>query len=209
MVVSAQANIFGAGHSTPPDAGPYQIGPGILPPEYDFAAGTGQVLTFSDITGVVSWQNFDPNTSNGPNGGTGHGGTHIPSYGGISGITDDNRNFFLVGVFLDNTEPADPAPPVLDFTSSDPLTLSPQLDQTFFIGDGLTPGGDVKQFYVPPTATRLYLGFEDAVGFDHLPGGYGDNAGQLTATFTLGAGSGTTPSIPDCPSTLSLLLPGA
>ena len=56
------------------------FGPGILPP-----VSTGRVYisvapAFSDITGVVSWQNFDANTGDGPNGGTGRGGdTYFPS----------------------------------------------------------------------------------------------------------------------------------
>jgi hypothetical protein len=67
------------------------------------------------------------------------------------------------------------------------LSLSPQIGQLFFVGDGLTGtgSGSVQQFLVPPTATRLYLGFADAVGYMGLPGQYQDNVGILNASFQI------------------------
>jgi hypothetical protein len=61
-------------------------------------------------------------------------------------------------------------PPALDFSGSGIGTsfasLSPLLDQLFFIGDGLTGTGtgDVQQFVVPADATELYLAVADSVG---------------------------------------------
>jgi len=50
----------------------------------------------------------------------------------------------------------------------------------FFIGTGKG-----KQIEVPPTATRLYMGFADAYNFTGAPGAYDDNEGELVATFSI------------------------
>jgi hypothetical protein len=85
---------------------------------------------------------------------------------------------FLVGVFTNDSAAAEPGPPRLDATSSE--NLKPKLFQTFFIG-----AGKGKEFEVPPTATRLYLGFADAASFTGAPGAYDDNVGDLTAMFSI------------------------
>jgi hypothetical protein len=99
---------------------------------------------------------------------------------------------FLVGVFLDATEPSGPGPSVLDYNYGTPGSLSttdpsfsPALDQVFFIGDGLTGTGTGQElaFDVPTGADRLYLGFADS--FDSVPSYYADNVGSLTATFAI------------------------
>ena len=50
-------------------------------------------------------------------------------------------------------------------------SLSPLIDQVFFIGDGLTGdgSGSVQQFIVPTGATALYLGITDAPGYNGSP----------------------------------------
>jgi hypothetical protein len=191
LTVDARSNIFGAGHTTlPPAAGG---GAGILPPGFTFAPGAGQVLTFASVTGLVSPENTGL-FFNGPDGDVyrGHVGTDISSLAGISGIVHAHTNMFLVGVFLDGTEPVDPAPPRLSFSSPENFTtLAPLLQQTFFIGDGrTTTGGLPQQFLVPAGASRLFLGFADAadpIPFQGRPGFYDDNTGSLSATFTIGA----------------------
>jgi len=72
-------------------------------------------------------------------------------------------------------------------------TLSPLLQQTFFIGDGLTGNGSgtVQTFIVPAGATRLYLGSVD--GF-----GWYNNTGSFNVTVN------STPAVPE-PGTLLLL----
>lgn len=206
LVVSAQANIFGAGHTTAPNPG--GGGGGMLPPVFTFAAGPGKILQFSSVTGTVNCCTSypqSPPTVNGPDGGMfGVDHTIMDSFGGISGIVHGDHNLpnsgktmFLVGVFLDDSEPADPAPERLNFTGADNfLTLSPLLGQVFFIGDGLTGTGtgSVQQFHVPAGATRLFLGFADGMNdhgnpFHGLPGLYDDNEGQLTATLHITADS--------------------
>jgi RHS repeat-associated protein len=87
---------------------------------------------------------------------------------GISNIVA--RANSLVGVFLGPDQPdGSAAPPELDFSPSgnvpgglDYATISPQLKQVFFIGDGRTSSGDIQQIIVPAGATRLYLGVMSA-----------------------------------------------
>ena len=169
----------------------------MLPPSYSFPTGPGQVLTFSSVSGAVTFT--DPNNPLPFTGADGYGyvpaapylPTEINSYNGISGITNANADF-LVGVFLDSNVPANSAPPALDFKPSGLTTsfpsLSPLIGQTFFIGDGLTGTGSgaVQQFVVPPTATRLFLGFADGYNVQGDPSWYGDNHGFLTVTFQIG-----------------------
>jgi len=194
VTVPGTSNIFGAGHASPPSS---PSGSGVLPPYVTFPATSGLVLTFSSVTGTVS---FALDELNGPDGYTGSGITVI-STGGISGLTIAGNMMFFAGVFTNGTEPSDPAPPVLDFNIicinfSD---LSPLLNQTFFIGDGLTGTGTgtVQRFHVPDGATRLYLGFADNDGYGYPPGAYFDNTGFLTASFNIAA-------VPE-PSTMLLL----
>jgi uncharacterized delta-60 repeat protein len=185
LSVSGFANIFGSGHTTAPNPG--GGGPGILPPSYSFPAGPGKVLRFSSITGTASlsvnlaFSGADGYLLNLP--------TDINSYGGISGIRHDGANF-LVGVFLDSNPPGSLAPARLDFRVSALGTnftqLAPAIGQSFFIGDGRTGTGLVQQFEVPPNATRLFLGFADAPGYQGDPGQYEDNGGSLAASFEIG-----------------------
>jgi hypothetical protein len=71
--------------------------------------------------------------------------------------------------------------------------LAPQLNQIFFIGDGLTGSGlgNIQRFLVPNQATRLFLGFADGAsvqGFPPIPGlpaYYNDNTGSVVANFQI------------------------
>ena len=186
MQVNGLANIYGAGHGTAPNPG--GGGAGVLPPSQSFAAGAGQVLTFTDVAGQVSCCTGS-SSYNGPDGGPyATGSTNISAYGGLSGMKHLGKSMFLAGVFLDDSEPAGPAPDTLDFSSNTGFaSLAPQIRQVFFIGDGLTATGtgDVQKFNIPPTATRLFLGFADGYDFKGLPGYYGDNQGLLTASFNI------------------------
>lgn len=203
LSVDAVNNIYGAGFGTAPAPGGGSGG--TLPPSFTFAAGSGKVLTFSSVTGTATLTTAfgffgpDGNTSFAMN---------LGSYGGISGIKSDASSF-LAGVFLGPAQPLDPAPAVLNFTSAGLgtsfATLSPLINQMFYIGDGLTGtgSGSQQQFYVPDTATALYLGFPDGSGYQGLPGLYQDNGGTLTATFSI-----QTPSVPDESSSAAMLLCG-
>ena len=170
-VIMSNSNIFGSGHAAAP-------GSGVVPRAIDLPAGSDRTLTFGSVTGTVSCCNGD--VANGPDGRV-FGGTDINSSGGISGIRHTAKRFFLTGVFLDDTEPTNPAPPRLDFSGlgGDSFAeLSPVLNQTFYIGDGLTGtgSGDPQQFHVPDGATRLFLGYVDG-------GNYNNNTGFFQVAF--------------------------
>ena len=179
--VPATANIFGAGHSVAP--GPAGGGAGVLPSVVNLSSGT-RFVQFPKITGLIGTVSGSPSTP--PDGiQAGYNGS---SYGGISGIVADYGGF-LAGVFLDNAEPTNPAPPRLTFqgAAESYQVLRPLLQQTFYIGDGLTGSGtgDPQTLFVPAGATRLCLGIFDAPGWSGPPGDYADNSGQFNVTVAM------------------------
>ncbi|MEH1969152.1 PEP-CTERM sorting domain-containing protein [Nostoc sp.] len=185
LTVSAQANIYGAGHTTAPAPGG-GIG-GQLPTIFNLSASAGQVITFSNVSGAAYYAAQIPYNAK-PDGGSFLLGTNISSFGGISGIRNDNAIAFLVGVFLSDNEPVGLAPSILNFTNNTSFTeLTPQINQTFFIGDGLTGtgSGSLQSFIVPENATRLALGFADGFSVQGLPGHYSDNYGSVTVELNL------------------------
>ena len=181
VTVPGTANIFGAGHSIPPDPG--GGGGGTLPVQVSIPTGAWYV-TFPSVSGAISTLSLS-GVTNGPDAAVG-GSYDISSYGGISGIVDTNRGGFLAGVFVGPSEPLDPAPARLTFSDATIgfESLAPALCQGFFIGDGLTGTGtgDLQKFYVPTGASRLYLGIYDSYGWTGLPGYYDDNGGQFDVT---------------------------
>jgi hypothetical protein len=192
LTVKGVSNIFGAGHATAPAP---EGGAGELPPVFSFTAAPARALVIESVTGTVSC--CGPTAHNGPDG-NGHasGTTDILSHGGISGIVNNDATMFLVGVFVGPGEPEDPAPDRLDVTGgTDRTDYNPVLNQVFFIGDGFTGtgSGTRQRFHVPETATRLFLGFADALEFGYpqsLPGYYWDNEGELSVTFTITEATG-------------------
>lgn len=180
--VDGKSNIFGAGRSTAPAPG--GGGGGILPREIQVESA--QTITFTAISGLVSgwaetceFQDADGSTGCG-------GATNVSSYQGISGIVHDSRTMFLVGVFVDDNIPQDPAPERQDASTANSIEdFQPLLGQVFFIGNGRTEDGKIQEFHVPNGATRLFLGFAETFGFDTvepgLPGWYDDNGGSITA----------------------------
>jgi len=123
----------------------------------------GSSLMFT-VSGGVSYDPFAPITS--PDGViVDH--HHTGAENGLSDVTVPANA--LMGVFLSPLQPnLSPAPGALDFStpaSRDYGTLSPVLQQVFFIGDGLTSGGVRQQIQVPIGATRLFLGSMDGEGW--------------------------------------------
>jgi Flp pilus assembly protein TadG len=81
----------------------------------------------------------------------------------------------VVAVFLNDNVPTGTSPTTLDFstdTSRDFAALKPQLNQTFFIGDGRRDNGDLQQFVIPPGATRLFIGTMDSYEWNNNVGGF-------------------------------------
>jgi hypothetical protein len=180
QVVSAQANIFGAGRRVAPSPG--GGGGGVLPRVWRLPAGTSRTVTFSRVTGRVN-PIVHNDAWNGP-GGDFVGSTNVQSYRGISGIIDRKNAMFVVGVFLTNSARGGASPPRLDFTNVEKFAvLAPKIGQTFFIGNGVG-----RRYVVPARATRLFVGFADAYYYTGKPGWYGNNAGEVTAVVDVTTG---------------------
>jgi hypothetical protein len=190
LTVPAQSNIFGAGHSVAPD--PSGGGGGVLPNEVALEAGSYWKIRFPQVVGTICADTAGD--CHGADGGAigSHTNTDISSWGGISGIVHGEKTLFLVGVFCGPDEPADPAPSRLTFgetgISVNFAELYPELNQTFFIGDGRNAGG-LQEFFAPAGATRLFLGFADSwdfgSDFTRPPGWYGDNSGSLAVELSI------------------------
>jgi len=199
FTVLGTASIFNAGGATSADTG-------SAAPGFTLGSGGGSV-TFSGVTATVPltcgpFCAAEPTgpQSNGPDGTSYNsmsvGATDITSPGsGISGITFTGRQMFLVGVFIDDNTPSGAAPTNLVYTTAfadNSTAFSPLAGQVFLIGNGLTGGptdapGVTQTFFVPNTATRLFLGFADANGFVGAPAMYSDNAGSIGGNLTFTA----------------------
>jgi hypothetical protein len=166
-------------------------------------------FTFS-VTGTIVLNNGTGNNSNDADGfGAAVSQSSNSGAGSISGLTGPNAGY-LVGVFVGAGGPTGSAPASLDFTiggiGTSFTSLSPLLDQVFFIGDGLTGHGtgSVQNFIVPSGAAELYLGISDACGYNGGPSCYADNLGSFTVTAN---GTSSSP-VPE-PSSLLLLGTGS
>jgi hypothetical protein len=192
VAVSAKAEISGAGNAGLPDSG------GIVPVLNNLPASPS-VLTISSVTGTVTLNNgggrndADGVVTTGSYGLTIPGASLMTASGGLSGIKGPGAGY-LVGVFETSAGPSGTVPASLDFVPSDPggiattfTSLSPLLNQVFYIGDGRTGDGTgtTQQFLVPAGATRLFLGISDADNFSGGPSAYSDNADSFTASFTV------------------------
>jgi len=202
LTIDGSDAIFLAGRTdvTIPDASLPWTGPGThlirhsgptpeeiketLPPSISVVAGDVVQVADPAIGGVSFFNGFgDP--LYGP-GGNGVAGSNLLPLDGISGYLGPEGP--LVGVFLDDSIPnSAPPPPTLNFTPGgigiDFLSIAPDLAQIFYIGDGVTSGGDFQSFIAPTGATRLFLGIPDGFGFDGLPGAYDDNDGQYLVSI--------------------------
>ena len=129
-------------------------------PVYAGAVTAGTTLTFTGVTGGVSYAGGTP--TDGPNGNSGYlidtlAYEGVSTINNIAGFTNAPADA-LVGVFLNASLPTfNAAPAVLDFSTP---TSTPQLQQIFFIGDG-----SLGAIAVPTGATRLFLGTVDGYGW--------------------------------------------
>jgi hypothetical protein len=174
ITVNGLANLHDAGHSTP-------TGGGILPPGLVLTVAPGATVQITSATGFVN----QAGTSAPPDGLVGNWVSQ--SVNGIAGYTHDTRRRSLIGVFLTNAEPTNPAPPALHFPDAEFTELAPQIAQMFFVGDGLTSGGVTQRFHVPAGATRFFLGLTDACT-GGAPGCFDDNSGSYMIQGQVGFG---------------------
>jgi hypothetical protein len=194
-------NIWAAGANSAPS--------GTLPQAV--AVTSGSIVTLDSAAGTWSCNSPFGGAGNqqGPdgNGVTGQNcdpPVDYPAYNNLSGIYDGSRAQFITGVFLGASGPPASAPARLDFTDGTGLghsfdSLSPQLGQMFFIGDGLTGTGTgtTQQFIAPSGATELYLGYTDD------PSAYGDNQNAVTATVNVTGRTGTAVALAASPNPVS------
>ena len=173
-----------------------------LPPSIGVAAGD-VIRALDPAVGGVSFYNGYGAPYFGP-GGNGLSGSSLTALDGISGYIGPQGP--LTGVFLDDSIPSSgPAPVTLDFSPGglgiDFPSLTPMLGQVFYIGDGLTAGGDFQTFIAPTGATRLFLGIPDGFSFIGQPGAYDDNDGSYRVRIGINE---IPPAVPE-PSTYLLL----
>ena len=169
VLVSAQANLYAT--DLPPDDevnwDPGGGGPGRYPTQIPLPPkGKQRVVVFPRVAGAVAAGSNPPFALHGPEGNT-LNSTNIGSYLGMSGIVHDSHSMFLAGVFLEEERSTTGAPPRLNVSSLNGEDITaPGIAQTFMIGDGRygqpnSHGDFLQAFLVPPSATRLVLGFVD------------------------------------------------
>jgi hypothetical protein len=173
-------------------------GGSTTPPEISVIGDAGQALTFSATGSVYLTPGGEPYGAHGPDGGAPAFNMNVSQAAGISGVHSSNVGY-LAGVFLNGSEGAITALANSDFTPAgtgeDFASLSPVIDQVFFIGDGLTGTGtgQVQQFFVPIGATTLVLGIVDANSYNGPPGAYFDNGGSFQVNVQAPAATGGVP----------------
>lgn len=168
-----------AQYSIPGAADPWLAGAadGITASGGDVAPGQSPVLV-SGITGGWSYNftvsglvdNGGGNVALSPDGASfiGH------SAGAENGISNLNAPInSLIGVFLNDATPTTPGAS-LDFQTLgiDFASFAPDLNQAFFIGDGLNSLAAQQTFVAPTGATRLFLGTMDGYQWSNNTGAF-------------------------------------
>jgi hypothetical protein len=149
-----------------------------------FAAGSANTFHFA-ARGATHCCSGTPNV---PPDGV-FAGTNVTGANGLSDAMG-NTQLPLLGVYTTDADPfGGAAPPALNWDAANPLSMSPLLNQVFYIGDGLggymNGAGSILDFLAPASATRLYLGVADAWAFNGLTGYYNDNPGQYDVNVRL------------------------
>ena len=188
LTVNATDSVYGAANSGNGATDPVSVTLNAATTSLTFTGVTGSITNGCVSTeGCITINHGSGDTLNNPDGVGAANNFSGTGNGSLSGIKTSGAGA-LVGVFVAGT-PSGTAPATLDFSGSGATSftsLSPLLDQVFFIGDGLTGPGDgtgsKQQFNVPSGATTLYLGLADACGYSGSPSCYGDNLGSYTVT---------------------------
>ena len=174
-------------HHNPDIAGKSNPNAGYLNPSPTLITGlplqAGTAITFGSVSGYANNDNnWDPIYDPDGNSSWVVHNRYSSAGGPENGMSDLYAPInAVVGVFLDDNKPnMTSPPPALNFTSQTSrefTTLSPQLKQVFFIGDGLNSNDDIQQFIIPSGATRLYIGQMDEYEWNN-------NTGQRTYRFS-------------------------
>ena len=138
-----------------------------------FPLVAGERFTFSATGGVMNFAGC-PTLCDGPDGNylLAH---YAGAENGLANVVAPLNS--LLGVFLGNDSPnLAPSPAALSFEPGfhglNFLSISPQLRQIFFIGDGRTSAQQVQEFVVPVGATRLFLGTMDGWEWSNNTGAF-------------------------------------
>lgn len=175
-----------------------------LPPTISVLGGQVVRVVNPAVGGVNFFNGLGPPYF-GPEGNGTPGVSNLSAFAGISGYIGTQGA--LVGVFLTDAIASGSPPPTLDFSNTglgiNFTTLSPEIGQVFFIGDGQNAAAVLQQFIAPLGATRLALGIADGFGFVGVPGAYDDNDG----TYRIRVGVDEIPQVP-LPAALPLFATG-
>ncbi len=173
------AGVANGGTVDPYDGNPQRIyAPDCSPARVlDIPLIPGQRLMFRQTGG-----NTGDSTTNGNNLGLDGNASLMATQRSANGINATTApRGALMGIFLDDRAPNTYAQAsAMDFSSANSrnfTTLSPQVKQVFFIGDGLTSDNKLQEFVVPAGATRFYLGVMDEKGW------WWDNTGSINTTM--------------------------
>jgi Flp pilus assembly protein TadG len=160
------------------------------------ATGAGMPVAAGDqlqvsASGAASWQEWGQHSYAplyGPDGDTSWTNTNINpwNFPGMSNIRVPGNA--LVAVFLTDNAPSGTAPSTLDFSTAaarDYSTLSPQIAQVFFVGDGKDANGQPQTIVAPPGATRMFYGFMDAHCWRDNLGGFNVTTSKTSSGVSL------------------------
>jgi hypothetical protein len=198
--VNANAVIYAAGTQGSVASGTGGVAPGGI------ALTSGGYFTFASVMGSLTdgcgssagciTLNSGSNLNDPDGGFAAVSSSSETGAGSISGMIGPGAGY-LVGVFVAAGGPSGSAPPSLNFLTlgTSFASLSPLLDQVFFIGDGLTGDGSgaVQRFNIPTGAGELFLGISDACGYNGSPSCYADNFGTYSLDYTITSNVSATP----------------
>lgn len=193
VTVHAKDNIYGAGARPAPGGG--RVPPSIVVPSGSVCFTVTKVQGSSTCASKEKCITLNGGGNLNDPDGVGAAPTTSSNTGTatISGITAPDAGY-LVGLFSVSKGPSGAAPAALDFTTGKTThftSLAPELDQTFFIGDGRTGDGKgmSQTFSVPAGAGKLWLGISDACGYNGAPGCFNDNSGRYRVVIVMHHGS--------------------
>jgi Flp pilus assembly protein TadG len=137
----------------------------------DLNLGGGDALSFEGLSGSAIYvANGGQNSADGVSNfivavGQTYPGT-VPT-NNLNGLSNTRAPIgAIMAVFLNNAPShAAQSPTNLDFNNAsqrDYASISPELRQVFFVGDGKRANGEVQKIIVPQGATRVFIGMMDA-----------------------------------------------
>ena len=159
----------------------------------DAGLKAGDTIALEGLTGSASWQNTNSNATNSADGDASYlvangvaPASSLPSTN-ANGLSNTRAPIGAVmAVFMNDNAPSSGSTPAnLDFGTAaqrDYVSISPQLKQVFFIGDGKRSDGTAQSIIVPQGATRVFFGMMDAWQWNDNTGNFKMNLYSTTST---------------------------